>query len=279
MKLVVERILRLAISVVAAVLLAAGPSGCSPEAPRDRQAASTNQSAPSGPAISEPPEPWISKPPVSWPQIVLTNDASFSGHTPLQGASSFLIQTRKGRTFAATAKHLIGKFGGVKPTVSLTDFDSVLRTWKMFPRTVPQASVDIEALAIDDGLDWQKRDWLVLKLKQGGDRLPAQPLHVRPNPVAIGEKVYLIGCPYTERDCKQNVYRGTVTARRLPDRFRYDLDPPVELPGFSGAPIIDEKGYLVGVMTVWFQPKMDGKKYLEGGGEDAATLYSQLEGQ
>jgi S1-C subfamily serine protease len=149
----------------------------------------------------------------------------------------------------------------------------------MFPRTLPQSSVEIEALGINDGLDWQKCDWLILKLKHPAEALPAQPLHVRPDPVAIGERLYLIGCPYIERDCKQNVYRGKVTARGFSDHFRYDLDPPVELPGFSGAPIVDEKGYLVGVMTVWFQPKMDGKKYLEGGGEDAATIYSNIEGQ
>ena len=153
----------------------------------------------------------------------------------------------------------------------------MLQDWRMFPRTVPEAFVEIEALGFS-GLDEPKYDWLVLKLKQGERKLPAQPLHVCPDPVTIGENVYLIGCPYIERDCKQNVYRGKVTAR-MRDLFRYDLDPPVELPGFSGAPIVDEKGHLVGVMTVWFDPKMSGEKYLEGGGEDAATVYSHTENE
>jgi S1-C subfamily serine protease len=148
----------------------------------------------------------------------------------------------------------------------------------MFPRTVPQAFVDIDGLGLS-GLDRRGGDWLILKLKHPAAALPAQPLQIRKDPVKIGEKVYLVGCPYSERDCKQNVYSGKVTARAFGDRFRYDLTPPVEIPGFSGAPIIDETGHLVGVMTVWFDPKMDGDKFLEAGGEDAATIYPEMDGQ
>jgi hypothetical protein len=187
------------------------------------------------------------------------------------------VSSRSGHVFAATAKHLIGENGGVKPDVSLSEFNSALQQWHMFPRTMPKASVDVEALGVG-GLEGRNCDWLILKLKQGEKKLPAQPLHARQDPVTVGERVYLIGCPYVERDCKQNVYRGKVTARRN-DRFRYDLDPPVELRGFSGAPIIDEKGYLVGVMTVWFEPKVKGETYLEGGGEDATTIYPLVENQ
>jgi hypothetical protein len=59
-----------------------------------------------------------SKAPREWPQLVLTNRAEFNGHTPLQGASAFLIKTLDGRTLAATAKHLIGANGGVEPCES-----------------------------------------------------------------------------------------------------------------------------------------------------------------
>ena len=90
--------------------------------------------------------------------------------------------------------------------------------------------------------------------------------------------VYLIGCPYVEATCKQNVYVGKVTMRAQ-DRFRYDIDPPVDLRGFSGAPVIDRNGHVVGVTTVWFKPKMQGEKYLEAGGEDAASVYPLIEGQ
>jgi hypothetical protein len=237
----------------------------------------TSRPSPAAPKLTPVvPEGWMSKPPKDWPQIVLTNDAAFNGHTPLQGASSFLIRNGGDRILAATARHLIGSAGGVEPEVSLSQVDSALQSWKMFPRTMPEAFVQIEGLGVSGPMQ-SDCDWLILRLKNPPAQLPAQPLRIRSEPVHVGEKIYLIGVPYTERQCKQNVYAGKVTERGLGDRFRYDLDPPVALPGFSGAPIIDERGYLVGVMTVWFDAKMNGDKYLEGGGEDAAAIYADVE--
>ena len=85
-----------------------------------------------------------------------------------------------------------------------------------------------------------------------------------------------MGCPYDELGCRQNVYTGKVTARSG-DRFRFDIEPPVDLRGFSGAPILDRYGRVVGIMTVWFEPKKQGEKFLEAGGEDAETVYQMVE--
>lgn len=41
----------------------------------------------------------------------------------------------------------------------------------------------------------------------------------------------------------------------------------------------DRAGHVVGVMTVWFQPRMQGEKDLEAGGEDAASIYRSVERQ
>ena len=45
----------------------------------------------------------------------------------------------------------------------------------------------------------------------------------------------------------------------------------------SGAPVVDNSGRVVGVMTIWFNAKKNGKKYLEAGGEDATSIYDRLE--
>jgi S1-C subfamily serine protease len=50
----------------------------------------------------------------------------------------------------------------------------------------------------------------------------------------------------------------------------------VDIRGFSGAPIVDDAGLVVGVMTVWFQPKMDGELWTEAGGEDALSALKAL---
>lgn len=224
-------------------------------------------------AVLLPPEDWISLPQTEWPQMVLTNQADFNGHTSLEGASSFLIKTEDGRVLAATARHLIGDAGGVEPEIRVNQLTRKIRSWRMFPRTMPTKYVEAESVAVD-GLDNPFLDWLLLTIRNR-ESLPAYPLRLRRNPVQVGETVYLLGCPYAERDCKQNVYVGTITYR-AGDMFRYDIRPPVDIRGFSGAPIIDERGHVVGVITVWFNPKMRGNNFLEAGGEDVKTIYDLL---
>jgi hypothetical protein len=219
-------------------------------------------------------ESWISKPKTEWPQIVLTNDAEFKGHSSLSGASSFLIRTSDDRVLAATAAHLLGSAGGVEPPVPIDQLASRIQSWKMHPRTVPDALVEVTSPGVK-GLGRENLDWLILSIKEQ-EQLPAHPLRLRKEPVAVGETVYLIGCPYSEQDCKQNVYTGVVTERAHGELFRYDLEPPVDIRGFSGAPIVDDKGYVVGVMMVWFDPKKAGDNFLEAGGQDAASVFELL---
>ena len=217
----------------------------------------------------------MSKPKTDWPQIVLTNAAEFQGHTPLYGASGFLIRTDDNRVLAATASHLIGAAGGVEPAIPVNELTSKIDSWKMFPRTLPDEAVEITSLGAQ-GLDDDRLDWLILSIKET-ETLPSYPLKIRSEPIRVGEMVYLIGCPYCEANCKQNVYTGAVTERGRDDRFRYDLDPPVDLRGFSGAPLVDQNGFVVGVMTVWFNPKTSDELHLEGGGEDIASIVDLLE--
>lgn len=196
---------------------------------------------PSPPAAPTPPPPpaelWASRPPREWPQLVLTNRAEFQGHTPLHGASAFLIKTQDGRTLAATGKHLLGANGGVEPEVSVVVFNGALQSWRLFPRTLQDQLIEAGKVGAE-GLDDRRLDWLILTLKDTGKPLPATPLRLRQRPVEVGEEVVLVGCPYDEAACKQNVYAGKITERTA-DHFRYDIDPSVDIRGFSGAPVVD----------------------------------------
>jgi hypothetical protein len=241
--------------------------GCQRSEEKPHQFGSSTNAQPATTAAEE----WASKPPREWPQLVLTNHAEFKDHTPLRGASAFLVKTRDGRTMAATAKHLLGENGGVKPEISVAALNGVIRSWRMHPRTLPDQLVLAEKVGAD-GLDDENLDWLILTIKNTGKPLPATPLRLRSRSVQVGEQVWLVGCSYVEKDCKQNVYAGRVTNRKA-DRFRYDIEPPVDIRGFSGAPILDRNGQVVGVMTVWFEPKMRCEKFLEAGGEDAASIF------
>lgn len=222
----------------------------------------------------EPAEPWASKPKTEWPQMVLTNQATFKDHTPLRGASAFLFEAPSGAVLAATAHHLIGVNGGVEPEIALPELNAALELWVMHPRTRPKETVSVAGLASPSNAP-QWFDWLLLRLIPQEDPLPCTPLRVRSSPVKSKDRVHLIGVSYDEPDVAQKVYSGTVT-RREGDRFVYDLDTPVNIRGFSGAPIVDDNGKLVGLMTIFFEPRMDGDFYLEAGGEDASTMWTVL---
>lgn len=219
---------------------------------------------------------WVSDTPADWPQLVLTNAAKFGGSTPLEGASGFLVSNSKSKVFYATALHLLGTNGGVRPQVEEAKLDAVLENWSVYPRTRPKEQLQLAGLAGTPNSD-PESDWVLLRISETDQFPPSVPLQLRKAPVVVGEMVFLIGVPYSDEESAQNVYVGKVTERKFGDRFRFDIDPPVELPGFSGAPILDVKGRVVGVMTVWFDPKREGKLYLEAGGQDAAAVFERVE--
>src|SRR5687768_2851825 len=75
------------------------------------------------PVVIAPAEKWVSQKRDTWPLILLTNEATFKGHTPMEGASSFLIKASDGRVFGVTARHLIGEDGGVEPQLDPSRFN------------------------------------------------------------------------------------------------------------------------------------------------------------
>ncbi len=194
------------------------------------------------------PLPWSKKPVMEWPQFVLTNEATFKGHSPLNGASSFLMLMSDKDVLLVTARHLIGADGGVEPDVKLGEFDAVLNSWVAFPRTRPKSRIEIKGLAFppDAGL---RHDWLLLHLKTPKGELPATPLRPRIKRAEVGDVAFLVGVPYSDTNSAQNVYKGKVTKRPSRNYFELEFEPAVKLAGFSGAPVIDKDGYLAGMMT------------------------------
>ena len=222
--------------------------------------------------------PWMTKQPSEWPQMVLTNETEFRGHTGLSGASSFLVSHERMGVVAATAVHLLGRNGGVEPELKLPELDRSLIQWKMCPRTVENSAVEIASLAAPT-VPVKENDWLFLNLKPSTRLLPAAPLRLREEPIKIGETVHLIGVSYEEPTVKQKVYTGKVQERHFGDYFRFEISPSVKIEGFSGAPILDANGMVVGVLSLVFEPRVKDGKVIEAGGEDAATAIAFLRRQ
>jgi hypothetical protein len=221
---------------------------------------------------------WMAKQPSEWPQMVLTNETEFRGHTGLSGASSFLVSDERMGVIAATAAHLLGRNGGVEPEIKPPNLNRSLVQWKMFPRTVEDSAVEIASLAAPT-VPVEENDWLFLKLKPSTRLLPAAPLRLREEPVKVGETVHLVGVSYDEPAVKQKVYTGKVLERHFGDYFRFEISPSVKIEGFSGAPILDENGMVVGVMSLVFEPRVKDGKVIEAGGQDAATAIAIIRKQ
>ncbi len=93
-----------------------------------------------------------------------------------------------------------------------------------------------------------EKDWLLFTVERASQEI--QPLRFRTTPLRPGEPVYVLGWRYTEVDCPQIVYEGSyirsekgsvlITVEKLINNT---------MPGLSGAPVIDARGYVIGMMS------------------------------
>lgn len=182
-------------------------------------------------------------------QILLTNDAEFSGDRTLEGASGFLIKYG-GANFAVTARHLLGEDGGIDPSVSVEQLKTgVFKKWEMKPRILTNAAKETVKLSAD-GLDFSQSANDIVLLKVVSKDFEIEPLTPNFETPANGETLFLIGCPYSEATCKQNSYQlKFVEFDEAKNELVCEMNSKVDLRGFSGAPIVNGKGEAVGVLT------------------------------
>jgi S1-C subfamily serine protease len=169
----------------------------------------------------------------------------------------------------------LGENGGVEPAVSSARLNVVLEKWVLFPRTKRSQVVPVIGLGPTSSAN-PSTDWLLLRVDQKSIPKQISPLRLRNTPVAVGETVFLIGVSYAEPDVAQKVYSGKVTQRASGGRFRFNISPHVDIRGFSGAPVVDQNGLVVGVTSIWFEPKMDGELWTESGAEDVSPIVNAL---
>lgn len=199
-------------------------------------------------------EPWTLKPQDEWPQIALTNNIQYKNgdryiHSSFTYAGTgFLINTGTD-TLAATAKHILLIARNKKTNAVSINKDLLL--WSMKSKKNYADSVVINKLINDDTAEIiegskssiLERDILVMSVKKISKNI--HPLKLRYTSPKIGEKVYLLACPYANSACTVN--EGTVIGKYGLDIIINTTQPP--LPGASGAPVIDANGYLVGVFS------------------------------
>lgn len=196
---------------------------------------------------------WMAEPFDKSPQVLLTNGATFADGQRLDGASAFLVQAG-GQRFAVTAKHLIGPDGGIEPKKLPSHLNAELVSWQLFARRQAPDTLRIDQLL--NTMDADSSDALVFSLKDA--KTSYQALIPRYDAPAKGEEVYLIGCPYAEPDCRQNRYPVRVVDTAT-DVYVLTENPGLELQGFSGCPVVDKQGRVIGLLRG--SAEVDGKAY------------------
>lgn len=179
--------------------------------------------------------------------ILLTNEAHFKKSSSLYGASSFVIDYQ-GTIYAVTAKHLIGEAGGVEPEIKPLELSDEMTQWKMFPRV--KNSIFNDSVIIDKTKYKEFNtgsDILLLRIKAYKGKLcQLKPVLELPKE---NDSLFIIGCPYSEENCRQNIYPCVYSFYdAVTKQIVCDLKGSFELPGFSGAPIINKQGQVVAVL-------------------------------
>ena len=193
---------------------------------------------------------WMKLPQQDWPKIALVNQIDYTdGHHPVAGCG-FLVEVGD-EVVAATAKHVLTYFKSAE--MDSVDFQGTLKSWKMFPKDRPSEIVVVGDLINRDPGESVKRvackkDWLLFTVELASKAI--QPLRFRTTPLQRGEPVYLLGWRYTEKDCPQIVYEGKyVRSKRGTIEITCEKLIDNTMPGLSGAPVIDARGYLIGMMS------------------------------
>ena len=181
-------------------------------------------------------------------QILLTNTAIFTNNRVLEGASGFLIKYN-GTNFAVTARHLLGEAGGVEPEVKINELSKNLIYWGMNVRAADKNSRNTIKLSAA-GLDFSQSAHDIVLLKIVSDNNEIESLTPNFTLPTKGEALFLIGCPYSETSCKQNSYPVKYSAfEKTEAALVCEIDSNVDLSGFSGAPLINAKGEVLGILV------------------------------
>lgn len=195
-------------------------------------------------------ETWIDRPKVQWPRIALSNSITYTHkHFPV-AACGFLIDTRYG-VYAVSAKHVLKFFRS--PEMDAVHFKGTLKKWVMSPKDSPGDVVVVDRLVNEDATESidkipTGKDWLIFSVKERSEKI--QPLKLRTTPLEGGEKIYVTGWRYTEKDCPQLVYEGRYV-KPLPGAIVIDIKALAEnkVPGLSGSPVFDGDGLVIGIMS------------------------------
>ena len=197
-------------------------------------------------------------------QIALVNQIDFldSKFDQPRFSCGFLLKYNQD-TFAITAKHLL-KF--IKSDeMHAVSFDNGIKNWSLFSLTNPNEKVRVAKLLNEDKTAKLSKkstfddDWLMFSIRENKSKVKA--LEIRMTPLVAGEKLYVVGWTRKMESGEQRVYefeyQKTIGNRIL----LKDLLVPEQFGGLSGAPVIDENEFVIGIVSGKTEDPSSGKSY------------------
>lgn len=189
--------------------------------------------------------------------IGLINNVSYQDSTfNNSNASNGFLVAYKGNTYAVTAKHvlMIAKTDAMK----FVDFEGGLKQWKMHPKNDSTKYIITDKLLNTnkkDSLTWNYmdtnwdtyEDWLVFSVKE--NKTNHIPLSFRKKPLRKGELLYAVGWTYKDTVGLQRAYEYKFDNTEGNFHNLIQKSGPKRLGGLSGAPIVDNQGRIVGLVS------------------------------
>jgi len=188
-----------------------------------------------------------------FPSISLVNHCEYynKGEHEFKRVGTAFLLKYKNDTFAITAKHILA---GIKPDSSKNlTLENVVKTWTMSPLNKEDEIVLVDKLLNEDKNErvkpenFREKDWLVFSIKE--NKAKVNPLVFREKSLKKGEKLYAIGWTRNMKEGDQRVYEFEFYKTKGTHHLLKKLIIPDEMGGLSGAPVIDEEGKLVGIVS------------------------------
>lgn len=167
-----------------------------------------------------------------------------------QLGTAFLLKYRED-TFAITTKHTLAilKTDSIK-NLSLENF---IKSWTMSALTRENEMVVTDKLLNEDkseslkSKEALKKDWLVFSIKENNANVI--PVEFREKPLVKGEKLYVVGWTRHMKEGDQRVYEFKYYKTKGTHHLLKKIIVPEKFGGLSGAPVLDEEGKLIGMVS------------------------------
>lgn len=196
-------------------------------------------------------EEWAARPVSEWPEIVFTNDIVFRDTSYKGIGNSFLVDTGDD-TMGVTCKHIFLVFSHEElPVIDLGDNFEEWKAYRKGDKDRPLVFGELINKDSNEAVDafntLKIRDWLLFDVRD----IPAgfTPLKIRHEPLQKNEIIYSIGWPYRQKEGLPSLVKMQVFRNAGPYYYVNTVTENVDPAGRSGSPVIDTKGYLVGIVS------------------------------